>query len=84
MADVLRLPYGLMGSYSLFGSDTFLFRKCFKIALFYIIIMARPISEFGVQPAIEYILLIVAELFYNIYSSHLTYIVHFLASLCNS
>ena len=53
MADVLRLPYGLMGSYSLFGSDTFLFRKCFKIALFYIIIMARPISEFGVQPAIE-------------------------------
>ena len=29
MADVLRLPYGLMGSYSLFGSDTFLFRKCF-------------------------------------------------------
>ena len=53
MADVLRLPYGLMGSYSLFGSDTFLFRKCFKIALFYIIIVARPISEFGVQPAIE-------------------------------
>ena len=53
MADVLRLPYGLMGSYSLFGSDTFLFRKCFKIALFYIIIMVRPISEFGVQPAIE-------------------------------
>ena len=29
MADVLRLPYGLMGSYSLFGSNTFLFRKCF-------------------------------------------------------
>ena len=50
MADVLRLPYGLMGSYSLFGSDTFLFRKCFKIDLFYIIIMARPISEFFVQP----------------------------------
>ena len=50
MADVLRWPYGLMGSYSLFGSDTFLFRKCFKIALFYIIIMTRPISEFFVQP----------------------------------
>ena len=53
MADVLRLPYALLGSYSLFASDTFLFRKCFKNALFYIIIMARPISEFGVQPAIE-------------------------------
>ena len=50
MADVLRLPYGLMGSYSLFGSDSFLFRKYFKIASFYIIIMARPISEFFVQP----------------------------------
>ena len=53
MADMLRLLYGLVGSYSLFGSDTFLFRKCFKRALFYIIIGARPISEFGVQPAIE-------------------------------
>ena len=49
-ADVLRLPYGLMGSYSLFGSDIFPLKKCFKIALFYIIIMARPISEFFVQP----------------------------------
>ena len=50
MADVLNLPYGLMGSCSLFGSDTCLFRKCFKIAMFYIIIVARPISEFFVQP----------------------------------
>ena len=50
MANVRRLSYGLLGSYSLFGSDTFLFRKCLKIALFYIIIMARPISEFFVQP----------------------------------
>ena len=50
MADALRLPYGLMGSYSLFGSDTFFFMKCFKSALFYVIIVARPISDFFVQP----------------------------------
>ena len=34
MADVLRLQYGLMESYSLFGLDTFLYRKCFESLCF--------------------------------------------------
>ena len=34
MAEVLRLQYGLMGSYSLFGLDTFLVRKCFESLCF--------------------------------------------------
>ena len=45
MALWVRIPY-LDQTLSFLGS-------AFKIALFYIIIVARPISEFGVQPAIE-------------------------------
>ena len=52
MADVLRLPLALWVHIPYLDQTLSFLGSAFKIALFYIIV-ARPISEFGVQPAIE-------------------------------
>ena len=55
MTGVVMTPYGLMGSYFLFGTMFSFLGNALKMALFYVIIQARPIGEFGEQPAIEFL-----------------------------
>lgn len=54
MTGVVMTPYGLMGSYFLFGTMFSFLGNALKMALFYAIVQARPISEFEEQPAIGF------------------------------